>query len=424
MLNTLKHPIMTKIEYASQTYSEFAFESNNIRNKGYWVSRKFQLSPVLGRPLCIDKCDDFELIVKILNKLENHFVNNCKMKTLGQITENSLWTEFQNILKDIDVVQEMNEISRLKYAIGHFNSKSRTTILNSIYFCCSNNKAISDKLSGNDEINSCIHTLFNLIKDVNKERLGSYLLTITSRQSLQVKQFFSLLTLWDFFSKKKANGLTHISSIEQLRAAYNVNENIDDKVNKSFFYKSFKKYGFRYCSIKFTKIYKYSTNNNTKRMYFQIIRHLINNPESFHVLFIDESSIAPGNFQKKTWKIGNGQAVWPTKIKYERIMLMGCMSHRGIESLVFLEENLNSEKFCFFVENTLRLVRLTQGCGKTTVILMDNASCHRSLFLRKFMRKLGVHCVFNLPGHPQANVIEHLWEYLKRDLRKMNNYKK
>lgn len=141
-------------------------------------------------------------------------------------------------------------------------------------------------------------------------------------------------------------------------------------------------------------------------------------------MFIDESSICPSNFKKKIWKIGKAQQVVISNIKYEKIMLLGCISNDGVEGLVFWDSNMSSNIFNNFIFNVVSNLNEHRNKTKTPIVFMDNASCHRNKLLLKFLKRKNIYCIFNMPGHPRANPIEYFWEYMKREFRRTLTYSK
>lgn len=61
---------------------------------------------------------------------------------------------------------------------------------------------------------------------------------------------------------------------------------------------------------------------------------------------------------------------------------------------------------------------------KKHLILMDNASPHRSLLLRKLIKKSGNYLLYTVPYHPETNPIEEYYSQLKHYIRKkeLSNY--
>ncbi len=144
-----------------------------------------------------------------------------------------------------------------------------------------------------------------------------------------------------------------------------------------------------------------------------LLAEVITNKKEFAIFWVDESAICPQNFQRKAWTYLKKQPVVISKLKYEKVKILGMMSSSGIHSLQFIQGSNSQIIFDDFIIQSLKKFFRESDGYQTPVIFLDNSPIHKSSRLLAFCKKNGVFLIFNIICNPCANAIEVLWRYLK-----------
>ena len=160
--------------------------------------------------------------------------------------------------------------------------------------------------------------------------------------------------------------------------------------------------------IKKTLLYK-ERDENLRREFQERIKHIAKE----RLVFLDESGI--DTFVSRHF----GRAQRGEKIKgeisgkrYARKSFIAAKVGSKIIAPMIFEGTCNSELFETWVEKVL-VQELIPG----QLIIMDNATFHKSAKTKKLIEEAGCHLLFLPPYSPDLNPIENFWAYLKKRIR-------
>lgn len=128
------------------------------------------------------------------------------------------------------------------------------------------------------------------------------------------------------------------------------------------------------------------------------------------LVYIDESGIDSGICKDKGWgKIGKKLAGKKSGKYYFRTnVIAGYINKKSIAPMVF-NGSCNTELFEAWVEDGL-IKEIEAG----QVVIMDNASFHKSKKAKELIESVGCKLIFLPPYSPDLNPIEKFWANMKR----------
>ncbi|NBV29598.1 IS630 family transposase [bacterium] len=162
--------------------------------------------------------------------------------------------------------------------------------------------------------------------------------------------------------------------------------------------------------IKKTLLYK-ERDENLRREFQERIKHIAKE----RLVFLDESGI--DTFVSRHF----GRAQRGEKIqgeisgkRYARKSFIAAKVGSKIIAPMIFEGTCNSELFETWVEKVL-VQELIPG----QLIIMDNATFHKSAKTKKLIEQAGCQLLFLPPYSPDLNPIENFWAYLKKRIREI-----
>ena len=145
----------------------------------------------------------------------------------------------------------------------------------------------------------------------------------------------------------------------------------------------------------------------------QRYRSSIKGINSARLVYIDESGIDMSICQDRGWCLKQERLCGKKSGKYyERTnIIAGYVNHKLIAPLVF-NGSCNTQLFEAWVEQLL-LKELKPG----QIVIMDNASFHKSQKIKKLIESVECKLLFLPPYSPDLNPIEKCWANMKRWIR-------
>jgi len=139
-------------------------------------------------------------------------------------------------------------------------------------------------------------------------------------------------------------------------------------------------------------------------------KEAIKDIDAQNLVYIDESGIDQAICKDRGWsKKGKKLMSKKSGKYYERTnIIAGYVGNKTIAPMVF-NGSCNSNLFNNWVENCL-IKELKPG----QVVIMDNASFHKSIRTRELIESVGCKLIFLPPYSPDLNPIEKFWANMKR----------
>jgi hypothetical protein len=102
------------------------------------------------------------------------------------------------------------------------------------------------------------------------------------------------------------------------------------------------------------------------------------------------------------------------------VSIWGAIHYYGKSQLVFIEGALNQDGYMDIIQNTL-LPFARATFQDNFVLIQDNATPHRARRTMQLLDEEEVHVMDWPPVSPDMNPIEHVWDYIGRQIRSMDN---
>lgn len=124
----------------------------------------------------------------------------------------------------------------------------------------------------------------------------------------------------------------------------------------------------------------------------------------YPILFEDESIARLDPTVKKGWFRKGSKPIQLVNGSKKKVVMFGAVS--GLKKILMYANKSNLKNFKKFLK---RLSNLIGRC----VLVLDNASWHRSKKAIQYAEKLGIILYFLPPYSPELNPIEQLWKWIK-----------
>ncbi len=130
------------------------------------------------------------------------------------------------------------------------------------------------------------------------------------------------------------------------------------------------------------------------------------------MVFVDESGI-DRHLHREHCRAPKGKQVYeavPGR-KFERCSIVAGKCGKEILAPFGYYGTCNSELFLKWVKEML-----VPNLKKNQIVIMDNASIHKSPKIREAIEEAGCSLVYQPPYSPDLNPIEHFWSHLKQKI--------
>ena len=221
-------------------------------------------------------------------------------------------------------------------------------------------------------------------------------------------------------NRNKAENITIRKIKNILMTKYNI------KISLSTIHRIIKnklKYRYRKTMIKTKDLEKL----NYKIMSFIFIKIILRAMQfNLDFIFIDETNFNLINNNFKTWIKKNDNVHFGPK-KKEKINMILAITTNKIINYSLTKENINSENFLKFIENTIN--KLDKNYLSNCIIIMDNLSVHLTKNVLNYFKDNNIKLMFTVPYESMFNPIELSFRFIKNYIYKriftnMNNLKK
>lgn len=165
---------------------------------------------------------------------------------------------------------------------------------------------------------------------------------------------------------------------------------------------------------------KYRERNETKRgiwkLHLETIIHEQETTRRGNIIYVDESGIDHNEVKSRSWSpIGKPTPSEQYGHRNKRTTLIAWVRGDTVIAPLRFTGSTNTEIFNQWIEESL-----SQELKPWDVVVLDNASFHKSEKTKILIEKTGAKLLFLPPYSPDFNPIENYWALLKQYVRKYN----
>jgi len=150
---------------------------------------------------------------------------------------------------------------------------------------------------------------------------------------------------------------------------------------------------------------------STKKQLLQeaFLRKFYNLPNDSNIISIDESGFDQRPIPIYGYSLKGKQAIcnYNPSMERRRHSLLMAISNKGYQHYSIVKESVKSSTFQKFIESL--------DLPKGSYLLMDNASIHKSVFLKLYLQSKDCNIIFTPPYSPEYNPIELVFGFIKND---------
>lgn len=101
-------------------------------------------------------------------------------------------------------------------------------------------------------------------------------------------------------------------------------------------------------------------------------------------------------------------------------MVWGAIGWNGVGPLIFCTQNITAAYYIEILEEALPECMVALDLGENTKLLQDNAPAHKAKKTMAYLDEIGLPTLPHPPQSPDLNPIEHVWDYVGREVNKID----
>lgn len=137
------------------------------------------------------------------------------------------------------------------------------------------------------------------------------------------------------------------------------------------------------------------------------------------VMYFDTSSVSDLSYRQRAWAVRKNRAILPTGYQLRTFKMLLSTSSEEIHTVQFVQQT-SAAKIEAFLATTLQSLQ-RKWPGEHVHVFLDNSRQHKGEMLASLTARFDVTFFFNVPSSPALNLVENLFEILKRPLRRQFN---
>ena len=179
-----------------------------------------------------------------------------------------------------------------------------------------------------------------------------------------------------------------------------------------------------HCSYKKTRLVPSGhPDKKTQEWFIKEINKMVNRAKKTNdeVLFSDPTHQVHNTENDYCWQLigKQGTKTVNSNAGRERVTILGALNPLTLRpTTVITESNCDQEAMQIFLEQVRKEYKNTD----TIYLILDNAKYHYAKTVDKKAKELGIELIYLPPYSPNLNLIERLWKFLKKKLKKNRFY--
>jgi transposase len=138
---------------------------------------------------------------------------------------------------------------------------------------------------------------------------------------------------------------------------------------------------------------------------------------SARLVYVDESGVDHNIIKERCWTKKGEEITGERSGKFrERTSVIAALNQDEVMAPMRFQGTANTELFLYWIEYFLIPVLTSRQ-----VVIMDNASIHKSPKVKELIEKAGCYLIYLPPYSPDLSPIENYWAVMKKHIRKIRH---